>query len=49
MNLEENRPFGLVIFFVILHPIRTKATYVKDKRNFTFLLLEMAKNSNFFL
>jgi hypothetical protein len=49
MNSDENWPFGLVLFFAFLHPIRTQATYVKDKRNFAFLLPETARNSNFFL
>jgi hypothetical protein len=47
MNLEYNRPFGLVSSF--LHPIGTHAMYVWEDWNFAFLLHEMAINLNFFL
>jgi hypothetical protein len=36
-------------FFAFLHPIRTQATYVKDRRNFAFCLSGIVGNSNFFL
>jgi hypothetical protein len=34
-------------FFAFLHPIRRKAMYINNYRNFIFSLLGTAKNSNF--